>query len=293
MFYDMLGAPRQKVALHVHTTNSDGRLSPEAALALFRAADYDAVAFTDHWRWNPGSRQDGLTVLSGAEYNCGGNDGAGFVCGAGVYHITAIGCTEEPQLQRGDDQQTIAEAIHRAGGLAVLAHPAWSLNDPSVVAQQNCYDATEIYNTVSGVHASRRPDSSAFVDLLACRGVYLPLIAADDSHFYDNDAAVAWVCVRAEDNSAEKIMDALRRGDFYASQGPEVHLRRQGDTLTVQCSQVKEVYFHSNAASVGARVVSGENLTCANYPIQPADRFVRAEVVDGQSRRAWTNFIQL
>jgi len=293
MFYDMLGAPRQKVALHLHTTCSDGRLPPEEALALFRAADYDAVTITDHWRWNSGSRQDGLTILSGAEYNCGGNDGAGFVHGAGVYHITAIGCTEEPQVQREDSPEAMAEAIHRAGGLAVLAHPAWSLNDPSVVAQQNCYDATEIYNSVSGVHSSCRPDSSAFVDLLACRDVLPLLIAADDSHYYDNDAAVAWVCVRAEDNSAEQIMDALRRGDFYATQGPEVHMSRQEDTLTVQCSRAKEVFFYSNTAVVRARAHRGENLTCVNYPIHPVDRFVRAEVVDEQGRRAWTNFVRI
>ena len=58
--------------LHVHTTNSDGRLSLPEVLAAARAADLEAVAVTDHDRLHPDlaapvETRDGLTVVHGVE----------------------------------------------------------------------------------------------------------------------------------------------------------------------------------------------------------------------------------
>ena len=43
MYLDMFGHTRYKVGLHTHTTLSDGRVAPEAAAALYKAAGYDAI----------------------------------------------------------------------------------------------------------------------------------------------------------------------------------------------------------------------------------------------------------
>jgi len=56
--------------LHVHTTNSDGTLSPDAIPDAAREAGVGAVAVTDHDRLPPGppERQvDGVTVVAGIE----------------------------------------------------------------------------------------------------------------------------------------------------------------------------------------------------------------------------------
>lgn len=293
MFYDLQGNPRQKVGLHIHTSRSDGAKSPEETVAIYRNAGYDAISFTDHWIWSGTTQIDGFTVLSGIEYHLGGADGAGFMGDSGVYHITGIGCTEDPALSKDVTPEEICAAIREKGGIAVLAHPAWSLNDPGVVAKQNCYDATEIYNTVSGVHHSCRPDSSAFVDLLACHGVLLPLIAADDAHYYDNDAAVSWVCVKCDTNEPGKLMDAIKKGHYYASQGPEVHLYRDGNKLIVDCSPVSSIYLYSNTTIVPSHTTRGDGLTHAESKIVPSDLFVRAEVIDNDGKRAWTGFLKI
>ena len=47
--------PFYKANFHLHTTNSDGRRSPEEAIALYREQGYDVLAITDHWcsrAWN-------------------------------------------------------------------------------------------------------------------------------------------------------------------------------------------------------------------------------------------------
>ena len=57
--------------LHMHTTVSDGTLSPEEAVARYRAAGYDFVALTDHRTVNPPWEDEDFLILSGAEYDTG------------------------------------------------------------------------------------------------------------------------------------------------------------------------------------------------------------------------------
>ena len=50
--------------LHMHTSRSDGRLSYEAALALYERAGYDFIAVTDHWILSEaGSTPGGMMLL--------------------------------------------------------------------------------------------------------------------------------------------------------------------------------------------------------------------------------------
>lgn len=284
MQLDMFGKKRYKVNLHTHTTLSDGRKIPEEVIELYRAKGYDAVALTDHWYYGKGYDANGLTVLSGAEYNSITGD-----CRDGVYHIVGIGMNYEPSLTVSASPQKIIDEIHRAGGLAILAHPAWSLNTLEQILPLENVDATEIYNTVSGVHNSRRPDSSLIIDLLASNGRFYPLVADDDAHFYDNDNCVSWIMVEANDNSSKELCDAIRKGNFYATQGPEIHLCREKDNFLVQCSPCQKITFYSN--SVSLRTFWGDGLTEARYELPPDVCFIRAEATDQNGNSAWSNII--
>lgn len=289
MQIDLFGKKRWKVNLHMHTTCSDGRCTPEEALALYRAQGYDAVALTDHWRYGETHDADGLTVIGGAEYNTPFHDAA-----AGVYHILGIGCKRTPLVQPTLPVQQIIDAIHAVEGMAVLAHPAWSLNTPEDIMRHHGFDAIEIYNTVSGVHMSRRPDASLIVDMLATQGVYLPLIADDDTHYYDNDHCASWIMVEAECNSQAAILDAVRKKKFYATQGPEVHLYKEGDEYVVRCSPCREIVFLSNLVWTPNRAVTGNGLTEARYqPKNKEERYLRIEVTDENGKRAWTNILPI
>lgn len=58
--------------LHVHTTNSDGRLSIDALPAAARAADVSVVGVTDHDRLHPAldapiTEREGVTIVQGIE----------------------------------------------------------------------------------------------------------------------------------------------------------------------------------------------------------------------------------
>lgn len=282
---DLFGNKRYKVNLHAHTTLSDGKKTPAEVLQFYRANGYDAIVLTDHWFYGEGEETHDFTILSGMECNVGGSDSLD-----GVYHIVCAGSRYAPAVKPNMPVQKVVDAIRAAGGLAILAHPAWSLNTPEEILKLKGLSAVEIYNTVSGVHMSRRADSSLIVDMLATRGCYLPLIAADDAHYYDNDAGENWIMVRAEDNAREYLLPAIRKGDFYATQGPEIHLARDGNEFVVTSSPVQEIIFHSNLVW-NHRVFEGDGITNARYTPRPNERYIRAEIVDRDGKRAWSQII--
>lgn len=284
---DLFGKTRYRVNLHTHTTRSDGAATPEEAIACYRHEGYDALALTDHWAFGESKiAENGLLVLSGIEYDTKTSTKDG------LFHIVGIGMREDPQLPRDATVQEMIDGIKNAGGFAVLAHPAWSLNTPSHILPLQNVDATEIYNSVSGVHMSKRPDSSLIVDMLGAQGRLYPLIGSDDTHYYDNDAFGAWIMVQADACTQTAILDALYRGNFYATQGPEVHLHREGDEFIVNCSPCHEIVFLSDRA-FSRRVFKGKNLTAAYYTPAENETYIRAIVTDENGKQAWTNPVRI
>lgn len=290
MFYDMFGNVRLKVGLHIHTTISDGRKTPEEAARIYKAAGFDTVAFTDHWKYSSEQELEGLKILSGCEYNLGGKDTA-----VDVMHIVGVGMAEDPQVDRqtATRQQTI-DAIQKKGGIAILAHPAWSLNTPAHAMALNGFDAVEIYNTVSDVNQSSRPYSGYFVDLLANEGVSYPLVAADDVHYYaGEDETKSYIMVKASENTRECILQAIRDGEFYATQGPELHMRIEGEKVIVDCSPCVKIDVLTNSSWCPDKITRGSGLTHAEYTIKDWDKWVRVEVLDEEGNYAWSNIIML
>lgn len=276
--------------LHMHTSHSDGKLSLEEAVTLYEQAGYDFIAVTDHWVVSEkGAAPNGMLLFSGCEYNVGTD------VREGIYHIVGAGLKRDPGLSREDaglDAQRVIDAINDAGGIAILAHPAWSLNSADKAAKLSGLSGVEIYNTTSGFPRNVRPYSGLFVDQLASQGILLPCMAADDAHQYDHDVLGGWLMVYAQEKTHEAVMKAIRAGDFYATQGPDVFVSREGNCLHVECSPAAHVVFYSNDLWNPERVVSGEGITHANYRITSQDAYVRVEVIDSEGKRAFTSPIK-
>lgn len=297
MFTDLYKQPRQKLGLHIHTTRSDGRKSPEEVLRLFKDAGYDAIALTDHWIYGAEGEFDGMTILSGCEYNVGGSFAQN-----GVFHIVGWGMREDPVARHPilktessfanptEQANAIIDAIHEVGGIAELAHPAWSVNSPEQIRGLRGICATEIYNTVSDWGMSNRPYSGAVVDMLATGGTLLPLLAVDDCHYYNGDHCVAATMVEAPDNQPSTLYAALAAGDYYATTGPQVHLLPQKDgSFLVRTSSVSRIVFMTNRVWAPDRQIFGENLTEAVYHPIEGETFIRAEVTDKGGKMGWSN----
>ncbi len=270
----------------MHTTRSDGHLTPEDAVGLYRKAGYDFLALTDHWAQSREGERDGLLLLSGGEWDTGD------MIHTPVYHIVGAGMRSSVKLNRGTQYspQQIIDAIRAAGGTAILAHPAWSQTDPNACLSLTGLGGAEIYNSVSTLPWNGdRADSSLYFDLWAAKGKFMRCMAADDSHFYQGEHTRSFLMVNAADRSADAVRKAIAEGRFYASQGPRFRsVTYANGRVEVRSSPVETVVFYSNTVWCHDRVATG-GVESASYEVKPTDRFVRVELWDRNGNRAWTS----
>ena len=294
MYTDKNGQTWYKGNLHTHTTISDGKSAPEDTLKLYASNGYDFIALTDHWKYNNGgyNEEAGILVIPGCEYHTGAN------VQEGIYHVVSAGADREPSLDRTNGLppvQEIIDAIKEAGGFAILAHPAWSMDEASTVRDLHGLDAIEIYNTMSGRPWNIRPYSGDFYDRLCAHGVLLGAVADDDTHFYDGDQCVSFVYVKAESCTREAIRNALVKGDYIATQGPMLRMWREDGIIIAETdAPVIEFTFFSDAPHNKARIVRDENgITRAEYKPLKNETFIRVEALDANGKYAWSTSIPL
>ena len=107
-----------------------------------------------------------------------------------------------------------------------------------------------------------------------------------------------WTVICAKEKSHKAVMEALRKGEFYASQGPEfTSLTLEGDMLKAEFSEAVKACFVSRSG--GRRfALPGENkpVTAMELDISPfrtGDNYVRCVITNAQGRSAWSNPIYL
>ena len=94
-------------------------------------------------------------------------------------------------------------------------------------------------------------------------------------------------------NNVSAILNALERGAFYSSCGPELHdFYVENGKAHVVCSPAAEIVLrHLRTPYLVQRTVPGQpGLTHAEFDVYPdRQQYVRAVVTDAQGRRAWSN----
>lgn len=274
-----------KGSLHTHTSESDGRLTPAENLRWHADHGYDFVALTDHNRltdplaFNPNPP---LLAIPSAEINARR---------MGVeYHILSVGIERMP-IAPNSDPQAVIDAVNAAGGLCFIGHPYWNDHTLDDLLPLRGYLGIEIFNTGCWLEIQKGHALTHWDGLLR-RGVRPYGLAVDDSHFAIPDHGRGWVVVRADRLDQASILAALRKGDFYASMGPEITLVQvEGHQVTVQCSPVRSIYVIGDAHHCphAAQAWDGVSLTEATFRLPAQQRYLRVEVVDFESRSAWTN----
>lgn len=274
---------------HAHTTRSDGTQSPESVMRMFRDSNYDFLVLSDHWTPGPTRDFDGMLVLTGAEYD--------FNFPEQVLHIVGV-FPDEAAAQgfRHDmDHPEVIERINAQGGAAILCHPAWSLNTPEMIKSVQGVCAAEVYNSFSGrPWNAARADSSLLLDEVATAGRCIPQVAADDCHFYTGEQLMSYIMLQADELTSAGVIAALKRGSFYASQGPRfIDVERTERELIVRTSPVSSCTFYSNLVYVAGRCRMGEGMVENVYELQPGETFIRCEIEDSAGRRAWLSPVRL
>ena len=288
LFSDSL--PFFRANFHCHTTRSDSGLDPESAVGFYRNAGYDILSVTDH-RTVTEAGGDRPLLIPGIEID--------YALPGQAVHILGLGMRREigALWDRSGTPQDGINLIRSLGGIAVLAHPAWSLNTPAFIRSLSGLSGVEIWNSVSTLPLNgERADSSSLLDVTwASGGTLMPVFANDDSHAYRDEAGVAATMVQAEALTAEAVMAALRAGRFYATTGPEIQQveNRDNREIIVRCSPAECVIFYSDSPWAEGRAVISRGLTECCYRIQRNDHFVRIEVRDRAGRKAWSSPVRI
>jgi len=281
MYIDKQGNCWWKGNLHTHTTRSDGHKKPSEAVRLYQKAGYDFLAVTDHWALSEPGRYHNMILIPGMELD---------TMQRGCWHIVGLGLKQKPDADRYQNAQQLIDAVREAGGIAVLAHPAWSLDQPEEIAELTGLSGAEIYNSVSGFPYSARADSSQVLDLAAKYGFRVPYLAADDTHYYQKELFQSFIYVQSEECTQESVLNAICSGRVYATQGPEIYRTEiAGGKFIVECSPASAVIFYSASVWQPDTVTRGESVVYAEFNLKPYDRFVRAEVMDAEGRKAWSS----
>ncbi len=300
--------------MHMHTTMSDGELDPVDAIGVYREAGYDFIAISDHRKVGHLWQDDDFLILPGVEWDTGD------AIRMPVYHILGIGMNRETvdfyhgapyegaplgnthggiwtgsrsgRKKYHPHPQAIIDAIRAAGGIAILAHPAWSVMSSEEMFDLHGLAGAEIFNSISGYPFNPgRDEASYYWDTWGKKGKLVGAFAGDDSHHYAGEQTKAFTMVNAQALHRDAIMDALKRGNFYASCGPRFHsidYDPESGEVTVECSRdVQAVVFKSNTPwpDGGYQKINGKGR--ASYQIMYEDRFVRIELIDRSGRKAW------
>jgi len=286
--------------LHTHSTLSDGRLAPDEVCRRYRAQGYDFISLTDHFVGLYGYpvadtaafRGDGFTTVLGAELHSGAMENGE------IWHILAVGLppdfapADAPDFAPVEGQESgpqLARRAREAGAFVAVAHPQWGGLTLSDALSIEAAHAVEIYNHGCAVEAARG-DGAHLADLMLSAGRRLSLIATDDAHFATPDAFGGWVMVKATENTPGALLDALRAGHFYASQGPRLDdLRIEGDEIVVACSAAERVMVQGHASA--ALCETGRSMTHARLGLGKFDQspWLRVTVMDAGGRLAWSN----
>jgi len=290
--------------LHTHSDLSDGALPLEEVCRRYKAEGYDFLSVTEHFLGEYGYpladttpfRDNRFTTLLGAELH------SGAMQNGELWHILAVGLPQDfsapnaPGFHPVEGQETgpeIARRAREAGAFVAIAHPQWSGMTLDDARSIDAAHAVEIYN--HGCHTGcDRADGFHTADLLLSEGRKLTLIATDDAHFTEPDHFGGWVMVKAEANTPEDLLEALKRGDFYSSQGPEIHgVTLSANEVTVQSSAVGALIVQGHGSA--ARAVHGLSMTESTLPLMRFinSPWIRITVIDAAGRRAWTNPIWL
>jgi predicted metal-dependent phosphoesterase TrpH len=281
--------------LHGHSTQSDGAFSPAEVIDQYHGAGYDFLTLSDHflevYDWpvtdTRNLRRDDFTTIVGAELHLSK------MLNGEIWHVLAIGLPPDfAAPAEGEDIVALSRRAADAGAFIGLTHPEWNGMTPEDANLIDVAHAVEIYNYGSDKE-NERGNGWALCEALLNQGRRLTAYATDDAHNMIHDAFGGWIQVRADSLDPDLILESLKAGHYYSSQGPEIHdVRVEGDEIVVACSPVALIIAQGRGSRV--KYVKGGAMTEGRLPLDRfKDSFFRITVRDENGLKAWSNPVWL
>lgn len=271
--------------IHTHTKNSDGRLSPEEIVRMYKENKYDFLFLTDHNKITECkiSFKD-FIVIEGVEFN------------KNNFHILGLNLNKIFSIENLTLQEIINK-INSSGGFTVICHPYWSAIKSQGILNLSNFLGIEIYNNTCE-QSKGKGYSLVHWDEILQENRKIWGFAVDDTHFLsgenqENDIFGGFIMVKAPLLNKKEICNSIKEGFFYSSTGVFIeNLEIANNKIKIQFSPSVLVDFIGYGAT-GVRFSKKEEITYAEYEIKGNEKYIRIEITDKNNKKAWTNPIFL
>lgn len=289
---------------HTHTLNSDGDSTPDEVVKWYREHGYAFLVLTDH---NFLTGVDGLNALHGADEQFlvikGEEVSDNF--NRKPIHVNGLDVSGRVAPPGGgsnvlDVMQKMVDGIRLANGVPHINHPnyEWVITADDLKQVQNTR-LFEVYNghpAVNNLGGGGVPGMDEVWDRILSSGKLIFGIADDDAHVFkepgNKDVAGpgrGWVFVHADRLSPRAIVEALDRGDFYASTGVELNdYRATSSEITIDIKAGSVSRYRIQFIGRNGQVLSEVTSNPAVYQFKGDELYVRAKVLESNGRLAWT-----
>ena len=319
-----------KANLHCHTNVSDGRLSPAEMKEEYKKRGYSIIAYTDHniLVAHPELTDDTFLALHGLEYDlteeakdnepfhrlktchiCMVSTNPDYVVQPCFWNSWLYQNLPDKSVVQRDESippyefqytpEYINDMIKTArdkGYFVTYNHPAWSQEGYEIYSKYEGMNAMEICNYGCMTEGYHDYNPHVYDELLR-QGKKLYCIATDDnhnSHPMDSprcDSFGGFTMIKADKLEYRAIGEALLKGNFYASQGPEIHsLYVEDNKLHIKTSDAAKIVFTTGLRhAFCAYPTEGDTINEAEFELRPDDIYVRVTVFDKSGKPADTN----
>ena len=262
-----------KANLHTHSTISDGKLSPSEVKDLYKAKGYQILALTDHNIIvdHSSMNEPDFLMLTAVEVNLNhqnyrpGFDGQTYhfnliskkpdhlwVPGkapskypGGLEYAKKMTCEEMELFHSADAANAMIAKANEMGFLVMYNHPTWSCHSYPDYAPLKGLWGMELRNSECCMLGNNENNTRVFKDLLNLGNRLYPL-GTDDMHA-PRAAGLSWIMVGASELRYDSVINALEKGDFYMSCGPEIFsLTIEENILKVTCSDARQIALESH-----------------------------------------------
>ena len=277
---------------HCHV---DQIAEPHAVCEHYQQLGFDFLGSSDYNSVTPMPRTSGnLITLQGAEVY--------YPAQTDLLHVICTGLQHPVTPLNGslNDVRRLVRDVQAQGGLAILAHPAWSdLTWPELMNLSGSgISGFEVSNRLCWrINGKGRADQ--IWQMLLNEGSRLAAIGADDANSWNEDVVGrTWTGVLSTEPTPKGILDAVRLNRTYASEGPQIRSIEflEPGVIRVQSSPCTACHFVSRG--YGARTARSRKPS-EKFELDLSEDGYRIKdwlyicLEDELGRRAWSSAIPL
>jgi len=321
-------APWYKGVVHAHANWGAPQLpttSPDVVVRWYREHNYNFVSVTDLNYYTPPEGLKALFDAPGRFLVVPGTEPSKDPIQPGnkIVDTIGIGISGPVAPPEGETVSAVldseAKAIRRAGGLPIAAHP--NLTYALTAADLMTSDKTagprffELWNTEPGMNnlgGGGKPSTEQIWDTVLSSGRVMYGTAVDDSHhFYDfvasretgqplSNPGKAWIMVRAPELSVKALLEAMNKGDFYASTGVvldsyevsatgiRIGLNDRTHDLGWSLPGANPQLYRTEFIGKDGKVLKLDESLAPSFTFTGNELYVRARIISSDGQLAWT-----